>query len=150
MILKNLMPLNTPKISHKMSIRYILKKKKKNKKQKTKQKQKEKNKRISTNVSARIMFTYCHHLIYANAHNISTDQHMLDGFHAILNANKTPLMEINFQIQTKAPYNIVIILVVGDTLHLLVPLITQSTMHTLSRSIPLLKKMIQPQAPSNP
>ena len=65
MILKNLMPLNTPKISHKMSIRYILKKKTKNKKQKTKQKQKEKNKRISTNVPARIMFTYCHHSIYA-------------------------------------------------------------------------------------
>ena len=135
MILKNLMPLNTPKISHKMSIRYRLKKKKtKNKKQK------EKNKRISTNVSARIMFTYCHHLIYANAHNISTDQHMLDGFHAILNANKTPLMEINFQIQTKAPYNIVISLVASDTLHLLVPLISQSTMHTLSSSIPLPKK----------
>ena len=38
MILKNLMPLNTPKISHKMSIRYILKKKTKNK---TKTKRKE-------------------------------------------------------------------------------------------------------------
>ena len=42
MILKNLMPLNTPKISHKMSIRYILKKK--NKKQKTKNKTKTKRK----------------------------------------------------------------------------------------------------------
>ena len=62
------------------------------------------------------------------------------GFQAILNANKTPLMEINFQIQTKAPYNIVISLVASDTLHLLVPLISQSTMHTLSTSIPLPKK----------
>ena len=43
MILKNLMPLNTPKISHKMSIRYILKKK-----QKTKNKKQNKNKKKRT------------------------------------------------------------------------------------------------------
>ena len=42
-------------------------------------------------------------------------------FHVVLIAYKTLLMEINFQIQTKAPYNLVIILLIGDTIHLFVP-----------------------------
>ena len=42
-------------------------------------------------------------------------------FHIVLIAYKTLLVEINFQIQTKAPYNLVISLLVGDTIHLFVP-----------------------------